>query len=113
MITEKALMQEIEECQSHTLTDKKVQRLADCYIILDHLFGKSFDDAPKINYNIGYSGENRVENTIKINGDTDFLKAINNKNAEKVMLILDELMEANKILHPKMYNRVIDKINDL
>ena len=95
-------MQEIEECQLQPLTDKKVQRLADCYIILDHLFGNSFDDAPKINYNI-----------IKINGDTDFLKAINNKNAEKVMFILDELMEANKILHPKMYNRVIDKINDL
>ncbi len=105
MITEKELMDAIRQCEREPITQSKVAKLADFYIIYDHLFGEpNFE---------GYSYTNKVENIIQTNSDTEFLVTVNGKNTEKVMAILDELMEACKILHPKMYNRVIQKINDI
>ena len=107
MITEKELSQAIRECEKEPITASKVSKLADLYIIQDHLFG----------YNGGYSYSNApaktVENVIEINGDTDFLSVVNGKKSEKVWAVIDEVMEVVKTLHPKMYDRVIEKIEDL
>lgn len=113
MITEKDLIQEIEECQVQPLTDKKVQRLADCYIILDHLFGKTFEDVPNNHYYLGYSEKNQLENTIDITGDTDFLKAINGKDTEKVLKVIQELMDFIQTLHPRVYNQIMAKFSQI
>lgn len=113
MITEKDLIQEIEECQIQPLTDKKVQRLADCYIILDHLFGKPFEDVPNNPYYLGYSEKNQLENTIDITGDTDFLKAINGKDTEKVLKVIQELMDFIQTLHPRVYNQIMAKFSQI
>ena len=113
MITEKDLIQEIEECQVQPLTDKKVQRLADCYIILDHLFGKTFEKTPNNPYDLGYSEKNQLENTIDITGDTDFLKAINGKDTEKVLKVIQELMDFIQTLHPRVYNQIMAKISQI
>ena len=113
MITEKDLIQEIEECQMQPLTDKKVQRLADCYIILDHLFRKTFEDVPNNPYYLGYSEKNQLENTIYITGDTDFFNAINGKDTEKVLKIIQELMDFIQTLHPRVYNQIMAKLSQI
>jgi hypothetical protein len=105
MITERDLLTEIEQCQKEPITDKKFDRLASCFVVYDHLFGRPMDS--------GYSYENKVEKQIYTNGGTEFLEIINGKDTEKVMAVLDELMEATKTLHPRMYDRVIEKINDI
>ena len=46
-------------------------------------------------------------------GDRDLLKAVNEKNGVSVFAVMDELMEAVKVLHPRMYNSVMQKIQDL
>ena len=46
-------------------------------------------------------------------GDRDLLKAVNGKNSVSVFAVMDELMEAVKVLHPRMYNSVMQKIQDL
>lgn len=104
MITEKELLEAIYECQREPITSFKRGTLADLFIIYDHLFGVPVD--------AGYSSANEVENTIFTNGDTEFLAKVNGKDTEKIMIILDELMEAIKTLHPRMYDHIIDKIEE-
>ena len=105
MITERELLRAIDECQQEPITSSKRGTLADLFIIYDHLFGEPIQN--------GYSYANKVENIIYTNGDTEFLATVNGKDTEKVMAIMDELMEATKTLHPRMYDRVIEKISDI
>ena len=106
MITERELLTAIDECQQEPITSTKRGTLADLFIIYDHLFGEPIRS--------GYSYDNKIEKqTIETNGDTEFLTTVNGKDTEKVMDILDELMEATKTLHPRMYDRVIEKISDI
>lgn len=106
MITERELLRAIDECQQEPITSSKRGTLADLFIIYDHLFGEPIQT--------GYSYDNKIEKTtIEINGDTEFLKAVNGKPSDKVWAILDEIMEVIKTLHPKMYDKAIDKISDL
>ena len=106
MITERELLKAIDECQQEPITSTKRGTLADLFIIYDHLFGEPT--------NTGYSYDNKIEKqTIETNGDTEFMQTVNGKDAERVMAVLDELMEATKTLHPRMYDRVIEKISDI
>ena len=106
MITEKELLLAIKECEAEPITASKVGKLADFYVIYDHLFGSPYVG--------GHSEANKVEKQlIETNGDTEFLRAINGKEAKKVLPIIDELMEAVKTLHPRMYDRVLEKISDI
>ena len=60
---------------------------------------------------------NRVEQIEEViisqYGDTEFLRLIADRKAEDVWVIIDELMEAVKVLQPKLYNAVLDKLKDL
>ena len=40
-------------------------------------------------------------------------KAVDGREAEKVWKLIDELVEAVKILHPRMYTTFIGKVQDL
>ena len=45
--------------------------------------------------------------------NSEFLKAVDGRKADKVWKLIDELVEAVKILHPRMYTTFIDKVQDL
>ena len=55
----------------------------------------------------------QAEPYIETSGDSEFLKAVDGRKAEKVWKLIDELVEAVKILHPRMYTTFIDKVQDL
>ena len=55
----------------------------------------------------------QAETYIETNGDSEFLKAVDGMKAYKVWKLIDELVEAVKILHPRMYTTFIDKVQDL
>ena len=55
----------------------------------------------------------QVEKYIETSGDSEFLKAVDGRKADKVWKLIDELVEAVKILHPRMYTTFIDKVQDL
>lgn len=105
MITEKELTDAIRECESEPITPNKVSKLADFYIIYEHLFGQPVDTA--------YSCAPQAEKVIYTDGGNEFLQAINGKDTEKVMAIIDELMEAVKILQPRMYDGVICRLSEI
>ena len=104
MITEKELLEAIRTCEAEPITPSKVGKLADFYIIYDHLFGEPKESVTR--------QAEQVETIIEPNGDSEFLMAVYGRKSEKVWRIMDELMEAVKILHPKMYESVINKLYD-
>ena len=104
MITEKELLQAIRECEAEPITSSKVSKLADFYIVYDHLFGEP--------YALPYANV-QTEKVIETSGTSDFAKAINGKETEKVVPILEELFDVVRTLHPRTYDIVIEKLSDL
>ena len=94
-------MDAIRECESEPITLNKVGKLADFYILYDHLFGEPYT---------GYSYANNVEKVIETSGDSVFLRTVSGKNAEAVWMVIDELMDTIKVLHPRLYDSVLRKI---
>ena len=117
MITEKEVSQAIEECMREPVTGNKRAVLADLIIIQDYLFGEPMQaqEASQPMPMQSYSAPpvEQVETYIQTNGDSEFLKAIDGRKADKVWKLMDELVEAVKILHPRMYTTFIDKVQDL
>lgn len=117
MITEKEIEQAIKECLREPVTGNKRSVLADLIIIQDYLFGEPMQaqDAPQPMPMQSYSATpmEQVETYIETDGDSEFLKAVDGRKADKVWKLIDELVEAVKILHPRMYTTFIDKVQDL
>lgn len=117
MITEKEVAQAIEQCMQEPVTGNKRAVLADLIIIQDYLFGEPMQaqEAPQPIPTQSYSAPpvEQVETYIETNGDSEFLKAVDGRKADKVWKLIDELVEAVKILHPRMYTTFIDKVQDL
>ena len=108
MITEKDLISSIDECLTEPITGSKRSVLADLIIIHNYLFGEPIED------NRGYSYENRVEKSIiQTDSDTEFLQLVNGKDINSVLDVMQELMDAVKTLHPRMYDSVLMKIQDI
>lgn len=104
MIAEKELLEAIKECESEPITASKAGKLADFYIIYDRLFGDPVNSA-KYSHNAGIP-----EKIIDVDGGSEFLMAINGMNAEKVWLIIDELMTTIKIINPRLYDGVFRRL---
>ena len=117
MITEKEVAQAIEECMREPVTGNKRAVLADLIIIQDYLFGEPTpaQESTQPMQMQSYSAPpvEQVETYIETTGDSEFLKAVDGKKAGKVWKLIDELVEAVKILHPRMYTTFIDKVQDL
>ena len=117
MITKKEVAQAIEECMREPVTGNKRAVLADLIIIQDYLFGEPAraQEVPQPMPMQSYSAPpmEQVEKYIETNGDSEFLKAADGRKADKVLKLIDELVEAVKILHPRMYTTLIDKVQDL
>ena len=117
MITEKEVAQAIEECLREPVTGNKRAVFADLIIIQDYLFGEPMQaqEATQPTPMQSYSSPptEQVETYIETNGDSEFLRAVDGRKAERVWKLMDELVEAVKILHPRMYTTFIDKVQDL
>ena len=117
MITEKEVEQAIQECMRDPITGNKRAVLADLIIIQDYLFGEPTraQEVPQPIPMQSYSAPptEQVEIYVETNGDSEFLKVVNGRKAERVWKLMDELVEAVKILHPRMYTTFIDKVQDL
>ena len=116
MITEKEVAQAIDECMREPVTGSKRSALADLIIIQDYLFGEPTRTAePQYMSFNSYSAQQteQVETIVETTGDSEFLKAVDGKRADRLWRLMDEFVEAVKILHPKMYSAFIDKIQDL
>ena len=117
MITEKEVEQAIQECMRDPITGNKRAVLADLIIIQDYLFGEPTraQEVPRPMTIQSYSASpmEQVETIVETNGDSEFLKAVDGRKSERVWPLINELVEAVKILHPRMYTTFIDKVQDI
>ena len=117
MIPETDVLNAIGECMRDPITGNKRAALAQLFIIHDHLFGEP-TRAQEVQQPMpmqSYSAPpmEQVEIYVETNGDSEFLKVVNGRKAERVWPLINELVEAVKILHPRMYTTFIDKVQDL
>ena len=108
MITEQDLNAAIAECQGKRNPDSNTCiKLAAFYTIKREMFGEEKDAEPKP----VYSYAPPPENTIELFSESEFAKVIDGREQKEVMPILDELMSTLKVIHPKLYNAVMDKLS--
>lgn len=112
MITEREVQTAIDECLKEPVTGGKRSALAELLIIQDYLFGEPrpepmMREEPPMRYS------ESAGNEITTNGGSEFLEAVDGRNADKVWNVINELVEATKVLHPRMYQSFIDKIYDI
>ena len=117
MITEKDVLNAIDQCMEDPITGNKRAALAQLFVIHDHLFGEPTraQEVPQPMPMQSYSAPpmEQVEIYVETNGDSEFLKAVNDKKADRAWRLMNELVEAVRILHPNMYTSFIDKVLDL
>lgn len=101
MISLETIEREINELECRRDTTYSVcQRLSWLYTVRDHLYAKIYPQEEKAGLKSSLSG-------------SDFLDAANGKPYESVMGIVDEHMETVRLLYPKTYEALVQRIRDL
>lgn len=97
MVSLDVLNGEIAQLEQRELTYATVEKLAWLYIVRD----KHVLAAPT----------SEVSNeSVSVNGESDFLKACAGKSITDVLTVMNEIMETIKVLHPKLYQAVMDRL---
>ena len=94
MINPEELDKEILMLEKKDTTYANCERLAWLYIVRDHVTGQ----------------QQRQPTPLDVSGDSDFLRAVNGRDSVEVWELMDELMDALKVLQPKLYSSVMNKL---
>lgn len=108
MLTERDLLETIEECKAvRRPTASTCQLMASCYTILDHLSpdnSRSADPGPVQMYSM-------APEPIEAGG-SEFVQAGRDAGMSRLLEVLDEHMECIKALYPKEYAAVMRQLKD-
>lgn len=105
MITESDLNTAIAECQGKRNPDAKTcMMLAAFYTIRREMFGEEKDAEPS------YSFAPAPVAVIETDRDSEFARAVDGKEQERVIPVLDELMQTLSVIQPKLYDAVMAKL---
>ena len=88
---------EIDRLEAKDTSYYTCSRLATLYTVRDHLKPQASGDSallPKM-------------------GGSDFLESVGGKSCKDVLKVLDEHLETIKMLYPKTYSALVDKIREL
>lgn len=111
MITEKDLRAAIAECQgARNPNATTCIKLAAYYTILNALYPEKKEEP----VNVGYSTMPSYDEYVpQIKTESEFMDVCSQKDIVAVLEVLDEHMEAIKLLYPKEYDSIIEKIKEL
>ena len=98
MLDKRELLEAIEHCEDHLHDFKDCARLASLYAIYDHNYGKK------------RSGEPIYELIIQTDCSSEFLSAINGKNANDIWIIIDSLMQDLSESNIRLYEHIMSKL---
>ena len=103
MITENDLRQAIAECQGERNPNANTCiKLAAFYTIQDHMNG-----VPDRSASFAAAPESLPCEGITYQSNTDFSRAVYGKNADDVLAIVDDLMDALQELCPRLYRNAM------
>lgn len=100
MVDLETIEREISELEARQPSYKLCERLSWLYIVRDHLYEKMYPPDGKTALKTALSG-------------SEFLDACNGKPYEDVMQVVNEHMETIKMLYPKTFSSILDKIREL
>lgn len=104
MFTERELLEALDECQNDLPKSfSTAEKMAVFYTILDHLRAED-------SYRMSHDSAPKAEEVIGDYGTSEFFLTVSGKEARKVWLIFGELMDALKVLNPKLYSRTIERL---
>jgi len=107
VITRADLKSAIAECQGKRNPDAKTCiMLAAFYTIQREMFGEE-KEAEQPAYSYAPAPD---RNIITIESDSEFARAVDGRETKDIMPILDELMSTLRIIQPKLYGAVMDKL---
>ena len=111
MITEKDLRAAIAECQgARNPNASTCIKLAAYYTILNTLYPEQ-EQKP---VDVGYSTMPSFDDYLpQIQSKSEFVNICSQKEIVAVLEVLDEHMEAIKLLYPKEYDSIIERIREL
>lgn len=115
MITEQDLEQAIAECQGERNPNANTcVKLAAFLTIKRELFGDKEQDhfrdgTQMVIPEYSFAGP-QVEEPIDYQSDTEFGQAVDGKNWEDVLPVMDELMSTLKVLHRRLYDAVMRRL---
>lgn len=107
MITERDLIEAIAECEGTKNPNANTCiKLAAYYTILNYLYPK--DETPM-------HSEMPQNNALvpQIRSESEFISICSQKDIRAVLEVLDEHFEAIKLLYPKEYNSIIERLSEL
>jgi hypothetical protein len=111
MITEKDLRAAIAECEGMRNPNANTCiKLAAFYTILNNLYPEQKEEPADVGYSTMPSYDEYVP---QIATGSEFMDACSQKEIMAVLEVLDEHMEAIKLLYPKEYDSIIEKIRDI
>ena len=103
MFSKTEILNAIDELEMSPATYQNAEKLATFYALYDHLYVKQ-------------EPMNRIESIQEViignHGDSEFMRAIEGKKAEKVWLVIDELLGVIQALQPRLYNATIEKLKE-
>lgn len=83
---------------SRDTTYETIKRLAWLYTVRDHIYENSSSSQPI---------------KLEVEGKTEFLNSVKGKDSVKIYNFIDKMVEEIKLLHPKMYRALIEKIQKI
>ena len=111
MITEKDLQEAIAECQGQRNPNANTCiKLAAFYTIRKELYGNK--DTEKPVYSFAGPPKEYREPCVYLDSGSEFSNIVNGKTPEDIWPVIDELMNALQVLYPRLYNSVIEKLEE-
>ena len=110
MIREQDLREAIAEMQGQKSPNAQTCiKLAAYYIIQDHLMDKGAEREARPLETEPYSISGN-DPGITYEGKSEFAKLVHGKDQDDVMAVMDELMSTLHVMHPRLYDGVMNKI---
>lgn len=81
-------------------------KLANLYTVRDKMMGRSAQQ-PQVS---AYSEAAPILETIGRYGDSDFLKAVEGKNPERVWTIIDDFMDSLQVVNRRAYDNLVRRL---
>lgn len=112
MITERDLNEAIAECMGNRNPNSSTcLKLAAFLTIKKELFGDQKEEAvPPATSVVPYAYAAPEEATIAFYGESEFARTVNGKTTGEVMPVMDELMDALKVVNPRLYEGTMRRI---
>ena len=107
MISIEQITGEISALEEEKPTHVIMQKLANLYIVRDHMGIGRNQEQDIITATV------REINPASLSSDTDFAKAIDGMDIREVLEVMDELMETLQTIQPRLYDGVMRKLNSM